>query len=270
MRSAILLCAVLVAGCNIEADFSDQIETEILPAEEYQQEIAAIDRVLVRPAPLGEDGVASLEKLLLDVSKRVRERKPDSKFLKVESLELKLLASRAARLSPKGTGAALQNDWMRLRNNLFDDRAWFVRSAADLEYAASVVPPPAPVVTAPPPIVAAPPPIENRETLSGRWQVHSMTVNGVPRRDEELSDSIWLFDPPRLVIGETAYDFTVANGYLEIMKPSGEQGWMKYEVTSGVLRVAFFDELKGKPASFDAKPDQPDPALDVVSLLPVR
>jgi hypothetical protein len=27
----------------------------------------------------------------------------------------------------------LPNQWTRIRNNLFDDRSWFARSAADLE-----------------------------------------------------------------------------------------------------------------------------------------
>lgn len=148
---AVLVAAALFAGCSSEADFSGAIETEILPAEHYQQEIASIDRLLFREEALGEEGVRELENVIAGLSTRVGAYS-DSKFVKIESLELKLLAKKAGRLSPRGTGQALQNDWMRLRNNLFDDRSWFVRSAADLEYAASVVPPPheAPSSTSPP------------------------------------------------------------------------------------------------------------------------
>lgn len=278
MRFSALLCAVLLAGCSVEADFSDQLETQILPAEQYQQEIAAIDRLLFTEAPLREEGVQALEKLLDDLSKRVG-AVDDSKFIKLESLELQLLGKRAGRLSPRGTGRALQNDWMRIRNNLFDDRAWFVRSAADLEYAASVVPPPAPApVEKPKPkttteFIARDE--EPRETLTGRWQVTALFTNGEQRTDPELLGSIWTFDPPRLILrdpegNETIYNFIPDAGYLALMTSSGQEGWMKYESTPDTLRVAFHDGLTGKPKSFDPSPGQKDPMLVVVHLSPVR
>jgi len=117
-----LTCAVLLAGCNVEADFSDQLKTETLVAEQYQQEIAAIDRLVFAETPLGDEGVAALEKDLNDVAARITVGKPDSKFLKLESLELRHLANLAKRLSPSGTGARLQNDWMRIRNKIPDAR----------------------------------------------------------------------------------------------------------------------------------------------------
>jgi hypothetical protein len=40
-----------------------------------------------------------------------------------------------------GLRAQLPQQWMRIRNNLFDDRSWFARNAADLE---QVPPPPQP------------------------------------------------------------------------------------------------------------------------------
>jgi hypothetical protein len=278
---AVLVAAALLAGCSGEADFSGAIETEILPAEQYQQEIASIDRLLFREEALGEDGVRELENVIAGLSKRVGAHS-DTKFIRIESLELKLLAKRAGRLSPDGTGKELQNDWMRLRNNLFDDRAWFVRSAADLEYAASVVPPPRetpagvivrPTETAVPKIIA--PEFEPRSELTGKWSVVSIVANGKPREDEELTGSFWTFDAPRLVMqsaagAETVFNFTPEGEFLRVTGSSGEDGWMRYELTSGALRVAFYDGLGDKPPGFEADPSRKDPMLLVIRLVAVR
>ena len=255
MRFAIAcLCTAMLAGCHVEADFSDNLKTETLQAEQYQDEIASIDRLLFRPSPLGDDGVRALESLFEGLSRRVAAVNKDSKFLKIESLELKLLAKRAGRLSPRDTGAALQDNWMRIRNNLFDDRAWFVRSAADLDYAASVVP-------------------DRSATLNGRWQVVSVLANGRPREDPELSGSIWTFEPSRLTIQDgagktTTYSYSVEEGYIALITPKGEEGWIKLAPDAEGLRLAFFDDLKGKPKSLEPEPG--DPLLVVVRLVPLR
>lgn len=271
---AVLVAAALLAGCSGEADFSGAIETEILPAEQYQQEIASIDRLLFREEALGEEGVRELENVIAGLSKRVGAHS-DSKFIKIESLELNLLAKRAGRLSPGGTGKELQNDWMRLRNNLFDDRAWFVRSAADLEYAASVVPPPreipAPGVIVRPTEIA----VQQRSELTGKWSVVSIVANGEPREDEELTGSFWTFDAPRLVMQsaagtETVFHFTPEGEFLHVSGASGEDGWMRYELASGALRVAFYDGLGAKPPGFEADPARKDPMLLVIRLVAVR
>jgi hypothetical protein len=271
-RLAALLAAVLLAGCSGEADFSGAIETEILPAEEYQQEIAAIDRLLFREEPIGEEGARELERIVEGLATRVRAH-GDTKFIQLETLELKLLAKRAGRLSPDGTGKALQNDWMRLRNNLFDDRAWFVRSAADLEYAASVVPPPREETTVKPRLIApAPvPQTVQRAELTGAWRVESITADGKPRQDEELTGSVWTFDAPRLVMQpgagpQTVFNFTPEGEFLHVTGASGEDGWMRYELTSGGLRVAFYDGLGAKPPGFEPDPKGGGKLLLVVRL----
>jgi hypothetical protein len=276
---AAIACTVLLAGCNIEADFSDNLKTETLSAEEYQQEIAAIDRLVFTETPLGDDGVTALETRLNDLASRITVGKPDSKFLKLESLELKRLALAAKRIRSTSNGAALKNEWMRIRNNLFDDRAWFARSAADLEYAATAVPPPAPAPTpAPPPVERPVPPqfspAEARTVLNGSWRVVSVTANGTLRDDPELRDAIWTFDPPRLVVqsaegGGKTFQVTADGQYLAVSDPEGPSGWMKYEIDAEGLRVAFFDGLKGKPSSFDPPPEK-DPLLVVVRMTPVR
>ena len=279
-----LLAAALLAGCKIEADFSDQLEVQTLVAEEYKYEIAAIDRLVFREEPLGAEGPKTLEALFDGVAKRVKAH-GDTKFLKVESLELQLLAKRAGRLPADATGLSLQNDWMRIRNNLFDDRAWFARSSADLEAIAKEIPaepPPEmkPIPTpaqAPAPAATPGPDIEKRYALTGKWTVVSMTADGEPRNDDELTGSIWTFEPPRLTMRsprgvESTYNFTVDGDYLRVGTGTSEEGWMRYELSSGALRVAFFDGLMGKPKSFQHEPDpeRKNPLLVVVQLAAVR
>lgn len=274
---AVILVALALAGCRFEGDFSESMETVILPAEEYQQEIAAVDRLLFREEPLGEAGPRELEQVIDGMAARVR-KTSDTRFIQVETLELKLLAKRAGRLSPRGTGRELQNDWMRIRNNLFDDRAWFVRSAADLEYAASVVPPPQPqpqpAPPKPPRAIVAAPAFEARSQLTGQWRVVAITANGVPREDDELTGATWTFDAPRLVMRspagrETTFNFTPEGKHLRVSGP-GEEGWILYDLAGGELRVAFHDGLQGKPASFEHDPSRTDPLLLVLRLAAVR
>ncbi|HSP15039.1 MAG TPA: hypothetical protein VLV78_09825 [Thermoanaerobaculia bacterium] len=263
---AAIVCVALLAGCGVEADFSGSLQTQTLVAERYEQEIKTIDRFVFEEKPLGEDGARNLENVLHGLSGRVCTR-CDSKFLKVESLELQLLAKRAGRLAPNGTGASLQNDWMRIRNNLFDDRAWFARSARDLDYASSEQPEPKRIVAR----AAAPP----QRTLTGRWRAVSILANGQPRTDAELSGSIWTFDPPRLIVRdlaghETTYNFNEEDGYLSVMTVSGKEGWMKFDLGEEGLRIAFFDGLGGKPEAFEPPPDWRDPMLVAVRLVAER
>lgn len=277
MRVITVLCAILLAGCSGEADFSGAIETEILPAESYQQEIVAIDRLLFEEKPLGDDGIRALQTILDGLAKRIGEQKPASKFLTIESLELRHLAIRAGRLSPDGTGLSLQNDWMRIRNNLFDDRAWFARSAADLQPAAATVapPPPPPHARVYKPSSVAPEQIERRSRLSGRWKAISVAANGKPRDDEEILGSVWDFELPHLLVRdgtghETSYNCAIEDGYLVLTPAGGEEGWAKYELNAQGLRIAFFDGLQGKPESFEPRPGGEDPLLVVVQFVPVR
>jgi uncharacterized protein (TIGR03067 family) len=282
LAATAILSTVLVAGCNIEADFSDSVDVVTLNADEYRIEIASIDQLLFAESPLGEEGVQSLSEKFAALATRVAAHDPQSKFLKVESLEIRLMAERAKRLSPKGTGVSLQNHWMRIRNNLFDDRAWFVRSAADLDYARSVVPLiEGEITTTQKPLQRElhPRPTTDpgrRDVLRGRWQVVDIETGGKPSDDKELTNSIWVFEPPRLTMqspegGTSSYTYTALaeddGDYLRVTA-AAEDGWMKYELKDGALRVAFFDGLRGRPTSFSAVPGQKD-LLVIVRLRPI-
>ena len=274
-----ILCAAMLASCDIEADFGDSLEVETLEAEEYREEIASIDRLVFTETGLGEEGIRSLARLLDGLAARIRDA-GSSKFLDVESRELRLLAKRAGRLSPGGTAAALRNDWMRIRNNLFDDRAWFARSAADLDAAAPISAPPERTPspreeTAEPESRGAIERDSPRRALSGRWKVAATFINGEPASDAELAGSVWSFDQPSLVIrtGEdrqTRFNFRPEGEFLLVMTPTGEDGWIRWEIDPEGLRIAFFDGMGERPAGFEAEPGRRDPAHVMLRLVPVR
>jgi hypothetical protein len=127
------LSVLWLSGCQGDADFSEAgLKPITLNADEYRTEICGIDRLLFEELPLDRERRTALAAKLEELAKGIR-AKMDSRFLELESLELKRLAEMTKSLAPDAPRAGLQVQWMRIRNNLFDDRAWFARSAADLE-----------------------------------------------------------------------------------------------------------------------------------------
>ena len=127
---------LLLAGCRGNADFSDAAPTPVtLNADEYREEITEIDRLVFRDGPLAPDRRENLGRRLEGLAGRVKGAR-DSLFLAIEALELRRLASGTRDLPPDAPKTTLQNEWMRIRSNLFDDRSWFARSAGDLAPAA--------------------------------------------------------------------------------------------------------------------------------------
>lgn len=277
------LCAFLGA-CSFEGDFGGSITAETLVAEEYQREIAAIDRLLFAEKPLGDSGVRSLANGLEELAARVG-RHSDAVFLQIEARELRLLAKLASRVSPDASGQALRNDWMRIRSNLFDDRPWFARREADLAYAASVLPPPkeedALRVGEPLPELS-----ERRERmnvdddrpgvrLSGCWRVTSMMANGFPAMDAELSGSVWCFNSPQILVrggngSQKTFTFTAESEFLAVTPESGDQGWIRWRADETWMTLAFFDGLGARPDAFTQRPGMGGPPLITLHLTAVE
>ena len=120
-------------SCRGNADFSDAMPAPvILSAEDYRREITEIDRLVFAEGPFDEARrkalVAELEGLALRMKKS-----SDSRFIAIEVLEVRRLAEVAKRAPAKPPPPMLSDQWMRIRSNVFDDRSWFARSAADLE-----------------------------------------------------------------------------------------------------------------------------------------
>jgi hypothetical protein len=89
-------------------------------------------RLVFERQPFSKERRASLAAGLQDLAQRIKATSTN-RFLELESLELRRLAEIAKGLPPEASLVPLQNDWMRIRNNLFEDRSWFARSVADLQ-----------------------------------------------------------------------------------------------------------------------------------------
>ncbi len=132
LGAAGVLGALLFAGCRGNADFSDVAPTPVtLKAEDFQTEILAIDRLVFAEGPLDPARREDLGRRLEALATRVKAA-GDAPFLLLESLELRRFGSGTRDLPSNAPKATPQREWMRIRNNLFDDRSWFARSAADL------------------------------------------------------------------------------------------------------------------------------------------
>lgn len=130
--AAALAGALVVAGCRGDADFSDAMPAPVtLKAEDFQAEIEALDRVVFAAGPLVPARREELGRRFEALAARVK-GSGNSKFLLIESLELRRMGSVSKDLPPDAPKEQLQREWMRIRSNLFDDRSWFARSAADL------------------------------------------------------------------------------------------------------------------------------------------
>jgi hypothetical protein len=101
-------------------------------ADQYRREISLIDRLVFEEKPFGEARREALATRLEELARRVR-ASSDSRFITIEVLELKRLALMAKRFSADTPRTTFHNQWMRIRNNLFDDRSWFARSSRDLD-----------------------------------------------------------------------------------------------------------------------------------------
>lgn len=282
---AALVVAAMLAGCSGEADFSDSMpQPVILSAEKFQPRIESIDRLAFLPGPVGEERRKALGDELESLAGSIREGS-DSKFLKLESLELRALAERARRAEEGPPLTAVQQKWMSIRNNLFDDRAWFARSAADLPAATTT----AVRATAPSTSTAIAPPIGTAthaplvlraNPLDGRWRLAELYGNGRRMSDAELAGATWTFDEGLLTMqsGANASHYSYSEVHdergsalhvRESDTPSDRpaaDGWMLYELTGDRMKLAFYDGLGERPAGFEPAPGKSEPMLTVAVL----
>ena len=290
MRSLKLILGVWIfAGCSGELPVSDFVGgTATLAAEEYQREIMEIDRLVFSEEKIGEGPRTALASKLESLSSRVDSARGDSVFLGIQARELNGLAARIRRIpSGRPVPPSVRDYWMRIRSNVFDDRAWFARSAADLT---------APEMTAamttampaiePEALPTVKPPVYQRGTgpltiLEGRWRATAITMNGSPSSDPEISGSWWIFQGEQLLIygsdsGDSVgrYRFQIVSdeegSALRVESQPGserrESGWMIYELKGDELRLAFFDGLRERPEGFEPESETREPELVVVAL----
>src|SRR5262245_25384694 len=172
--AALLVVAIGVGwGCRGDADFSDAMPPVVtLNADEYRSEIADIDRLVFMDEPFDDAQRQALAGRLDELAKRMKVSS-DSKFIAIEILEVRRLAEIAKRVPAKPPPQMLSDQWMRIRSNVFDDRSWFARSAADLESVAMSAPSPVPVAVGSHAAVAAS--TSSASGLEGRWRVQELS-----------------------------------------------------------------------------------------------
>ena len=128
---ALAVALVVMFGCGV--DLSKPLAKPVtLNPDEHRPEITGIDRFLLSPKPYDDARRAQLATTLEGLASRITAGS-ESRFLKMEGSEIKTLASLAKHISASDARDHLQENWMRIRNNLFEDRSWMARSAADLQ-----------------------------------------------------------------------------------------------------------------------------------------
>jgi len=289
-RLALLL---LAAACSGDADFSGVIETGVLEAGAYRAEITAIDRLLFSDAAIDDQRREAAGLQLEALAARVAKEKP-AKFMRLESLELRALAERAKGATSARDLDSLRTNWMRIRNNLFEDQWWFARSAEDLEPAGAsggmitggeTAPDPAPepgsawqareAEHAPDSAAAYVPaqPSDGWDVVEGRWSATAVSIDGRSSGDPELSSSRWTFAGGELAIEGSGkverFSYSVEGDALRIRSiDAGEagsvEGWMLYRRTGAVMQVAFHDNLRQRPLGFKPQAEGGDPLVVVV------
>jgi uncharacterized protein (TIGR03067 family) len=116
--------------------------------------------------------------------------------------------------------------------------------------------------------------------LQGSWAVTNATMNGRPRR--ELLESQWKFQGNELVLtmpekgtARFAIRFDPKSEpkalQLTAIEPANStSGWILFARDGNKLKIAFFDNLEGRPEAFEPRGPGTKPELIVVTLQPKR
>jgi uncharacterized protein (TIGR03067 family) len=120
------------------------------------------------------------------------------------------------------------------------------------------------------------------QALQGSWGVVKATMNGKESRDASLLEGIWTFKGNELVLQsrqEGRARFTLKMDakaepkafHLTPVEPATEaSGWMLFSREGERLKIAFHDNLKGRPESFEPRGPRSERELIVVILSPKK
>jgi uncharacterized protein (TIGR03067 family) len=107
-------------------------------------------------------------------------------------------------------------------------------------------------------------------------------MNGKPSRDPALLQGSWKFQGNELLLqspqkGTARFSLTLDEKavpkafQLTGIEPAAERpGWMLYAREGTALRIAFFDNLEGRPDSFEPRGPRSKPELVVLILTPKK
>ena len=114
--------------------------------------------------------------------------------------------------------------------------------------------------------------------LQGSWTVIKATMNGKESRDPSLLEATWSFQGSELVLqspqkGKARFTLRLDAKaepkafHLTSVEPANEAtGWMLFSREGDRLKIALYDNLKGRPESFEPRGPRSEPELIVVTL----
>jgi len=112
--------------------------------------------------------------------------------------------------------------------------------------------------------------------------VIAATMNGKQSRDAALLEGNWTFTGNELVLqssrkGKVRFTLKLDSGakpkafQLTAVEPANEaSGWMLFSRERDSLKIAFYDNLQGRPESFEPRGPRAEPELIVVTLSPKK
>ena len=118
--------------------------------------------------------------------------------------------------------------------------------------------------------------------LQGSWEVIKATSNGKDSADRSLRQGHWKFQGSELVL-QSPQKGTVRFAlkldpkadpkafHLTGIEPAHSgSGWMLFARETNTLRIAFHDNLEGRPTAFEPRQPRAEPELVVVTLVPKK
>jgi uncharacterized protein (TIGR03067 family) len=116
--------------------------------------------------------------------------------------------------------------------------------------------------------------------LQGSWVVVRSTTNGKESHDPALMGGDWNFQGDELILespqkGKARFALEIDEQskqkafHLTSIEPASEgTGWMLFSRETNALKIAFYDNLEGRPESFEPQGEVSKPVLVVVVLTP--
>ena len=120
------------------------------------------------------------------------------------------------------------------------------------------------------------------QELQGSWGVIKATMNGKESRDASLLDGTWTFRGNELVLqspqkGKVRFTLKMdskakpkAFHLTSVEPPDQTSGWMLFSREGDRLKIALYDNLEGRPESFEPRGPRAEPELIVVTLAPKK
>ena len=129
------------------------------------------------------------------------------------------------------------------------------------------------------------PVIEDRGSfreLQGTWSVIKATMNGKESSDPSLLEATWRFQGNQLLLqspqkGKARFTLKLdaraelkAFHLTSVEPANAASGWMLFSREGDHLKIALYDNLKGRPDSFEPRGPRSEPELIVVTLSPKK